>query len=212
MYGMSITVDDRQVRQLLRNLEVSLADENVGKVIGRTARNTIKQHLVDYDDAKANKLGGRRTHFYANAARKVEYRTIAGGVEIGIDHTGIAQRFFGGTIKPVNSKLLTIPANPDAYGRRAGEFNNLELVGSRKNGFLALVERQSDAIALGPKRKDGSRGIKRGKKLGGRIMFWLVPEAKQKADPNVLPPESKLYRDVRSALVVYLQGLKGDRP
>jgi hypothetical protein len=110
-------------------------------------RTLVQDHLGALDANRANQLGGKRTHFYAAAARGVSYATGSEGVDISIHQTGIAQRYFGGTIKPVNSKYLTIPADPESYGHRAGEFNNLMLLWG-KNGPYALAERESQDISI----------------------------------------------------------------
>lgn len=205
MYGLTIEIEDREVRAKLASISQAIADDQLKPVIGRAGVNFVKQHLLDYNSDHPNALGGKRTNFFATAGRETNFTSEGDGVSLNISQTGIAQRYFGGTIKPVSGKLLTIPANADAYGHRAGEFDNLELVGNRKYGFLALVERQSDAISIGRRRKDGSRGIKRGKKLGGRIMFWLVPSVTQKADPDVLPGERELGEHIRGEVGVYVE-------
>jgi hypothetical protein len=211
MYGLSIEVNTSGVTEALAESQRALADDRLKPVMGRAVVNLIKGHLVAYDSSHPNAFGAKRTHFYAAAGRAASFQVQPWGVLVGISHTGIAQRFFGGTIKPIPpKKLLTIPANADAYGRRAGEFNNLELIGNRKYGFLALVERQATAVTFGRVRKDGTRRAK-AKATGGRIMFWLVPQVVQRGDPDVLPTADTMAAEARNAALAYLQQLAARR-
>lgn len=207
MYGLSIDITDRDVRQALDRIEQGVDELKLHSVVGRSARNLVKQHLLDYNRSHPNQMGAPRSNYWAAAARSVSFSSEPGAVLLSIAHPGVALRYFGGVVKPVNSKLLTIPAIPEAYGRRAKEFDNLELIGSRKHGFLALVERQSDNISFGRKRKDGSRKLKQGPKRGGRIFFWLVPETHHKPDPSVLPPDDVMTRHISDDTARYLQTL-----
>lgn len=204
MYGIAIEVHSGDVMAALSRVETGAQFRQVVNIIGRAGVNHMRDHLRAYNDAHPNAMGWPRSNFFAAAARATNYRLGANSVDLTVSHTGIAQRYYGGEIKPVNAKVLALPAVAEAYGRRPGEFNNLELVGSRKHGFLALVERQSDAISYGRRRKDGSRKIKQGKKLGGRIMYWLVPKVTQKGDPAVLPTPEALGGAIRERMSEYL--------
>jgi hypothetical protein len=207
MYGITIDVVDTTVQQLLTNFGEGLKESRFQPVIGRSARNTIKQHLVDYNRAHPNQMGAKRTNYWAAAARATSYSTAAGAVTVSISHPGVALRYFGGVVKPVNSKMLAIPAIPEAYGKRPREFGILELVGSRKHGFLALVEKQRDVNVYGRRRKDGTYKLKQVNKLGGRIFFWLVPQTTHQADYTVLPADDVMANAVAGDLSKYLQAL-----
>lgn len=208
MYGMSIQIDDQRARELLRNMTLSLAARNVRDVIGRSARSAIREHLIAYDHSHKNQLGGRRTHFYTRAARSAEFASIPGGVRVSLHHPGIAQRYFGGTIKPVTAKLLAIPAVPEAHGRRPAEFDNLELIGSKTAGFLALVERQSTDLSYG-RRKGGVKSVRQGRQRGGRVMFWLTRSVRQAPKLDVLPTDYGLKERVVADLRAYLDQQTG---
>lgn len=204
MYGLSISIDSGDVRDIMIRVGAGVRPGALSPVMGRAGVNLLKRHLRDYNASHPNALGGKRTNFYAQAARATSFQPTSQGVDLVISHTGIAQRYHGGEIRPVNGKLLTIPAAPEAHGRRAGEFDNLELIGSKTAGFLALVERQSTEISFGRKRKDGTRKVKVKGQRGGKVMFWLTPRVNQKGDPNVLPDQDDITREIRGQVLTYL--------
>lgn len=178
----------------VKRLKTSLELPAMQQVVGRSAVNTIRNHLFALDANRANELGGRRTHFYARAARSTSFKPIDNGVVVTISQRGMAQRRFGGKIKAVKSKYLTIPAHPDAHGRSAREFNNLEVIFG-KRGAVGLMQRR--ASTLKNRRRKGARK----KPIKGKVLYWLVKETKrQKADPTVLPTRREIRNDVVKAL------------
>jgi hypothetical protein len=210
MYGMSIQMQDGAVRDALQRLNKGINQPVFGPIIGRAGSDHDKHHLIDYNNAHPNRLGGKRTNFFTKAGRSVLFAVSSNSVDLiipertSVPHRGIAQHYFGGVIKPVNGKLLTIPAIPETHGRRAREFDNLELIGSRRHGFLALVERQSTDLKFGRKRKDGTRSVKATGQRGGRVMFWLVPQVTQRPNPDVLPTSEALGHAVRGPVLDHL--------
>jgi len=197
MFGMTARVTDN-VTPWLRRLQVGLDPDKIKPVAGRSGQNLIRNHLFALDRSRANDKGGRRTHFYAAAARSTNFREVSDGVEVSINHVGIAQRFFGGTILPVNSKYLTIPASPEAHGRRAREFDNLEVVFGRR-GPVGLRTRRATML------QKTKKGFAKGKEVGGEIMYRLVRSSEQKADPSVLPTEEAIHTEVREDVLSYLK-------
>lgn len=138
-----------------------------------------------------NKQGWPSTGFWAGAARSTHYVVQQDGVKISVSQQGVRQRFFGGEIKPVKKKYLTIPAIPEAYGHRAGEFHNLRVLVITRGGQripIGLVETKSSQVEFGRKRKDGSRSVKHvSSSLGNRVWFWFARSVNQVANPDVLP-------------------------
>lgn len=183
--------DPSRFPPLLR-LSAGVQRPDVRRVMGRAIATKLRQHFTKLDGERSNKLGGKRTHFYGNARRAVQQPELFGGdgVKVAINHVGIAQRYFGGEIKPGPGKeWLTIPARAETHGRRAGEFDDLHFERYRSD-LAALV--QNAQTRLGG-RVDGSvteRGATG--ETGGGIFYWLVKEVYQKEDPTVLPPEEEL--------------------
>lgn len=158
----------------------------LSRVAGEAAAQAVRDHFVKLDSSRPNALGGRRTHFWGKAARSVTSSPTKDGAEVTVSHTGVRQRLYGGTIRAVNAKYLTVPARAEAHGRRARSFKNLKFV-PFASGSRALV-------VTGGKRS----------KRAGLVMYWLVPSVTQAADPSVLPSEAQLQEAVSAAASEYL--------
>lgn len=65
--------------------------------------------------------GGRR--YWKDLARSVQVRQVSEiAVSVSSSQTGAGLKQFGGTVRPVHAKALTIPIVPEAKGRTAYEF------------------------------------------------------------------------------------------
>lgn len=178
--------------------------DGVKKVAGRALANQLRGHFFKLNAERPNQMGGARTNFYSQAARGVQQpEVLTDGVKVSINQVGIAQRYFGGTIHPVTTRFLTIPARAEAYGRRAGEFNNLRFAVLGAGG-PALVKTEATEISFGRKRKKGQRTLKKGGEIGGEVMFWLRRSVTQRADPTVLPSEREIAGEVGDAIRSYV--------
>lgn len=197
--AIQITTLRDEVTPALMRLDGGLQRDRLFPIIGRSATNTIREHLFGLNASRPNTLGGPRTNFYAGAARSTQFQIVGDDVIVSINHVGIAQRYFGGTIRPKVAKYLTIPVHPKAYGHRAREFD-LELVFGRNGEPIALATK-ANLITIVRQKRNGEVT----RTLGGRrgeIMFRLVKQVTQQPDPTVLPYteliESRAQRDVTS--------------
>jgi hypothetical protein len=200
-----------------------LSSELKGGAVKAAMGGAGKRLLVDWfarlDAERANALGGKRTHFYADAARSVSYTADDNGVSLSIRKLGLAQRRFGGTIEPVNAKMLAIPARAEAYGHRPREFNFLEIVVFKDGGrLIGLGETARQEIKIrNIRRKDKKTGVRytagrrveAGEVRGGAIWYWLVRSVTQQPDPSVLPPDALMLDAVVAAALTHIQNLKG---
>jgi hypothetical protein len=137
-----------------------------------------------------NKRGWPSQNFWPRAARSVNYRPLPDGVAVTVSQQGVAQQVFGGEIKPgPGKKLLTIPAIPEAYGKRAREISGLKfvLLGREGNKKPALVEQSRGGKLL----KSGAQRITNIKTMG-RVWFWLVPRVRQEGDRSKMPSEARI--------------------
>jgi hypothetical protein len=108
-------------------------------------------------------------------------------------------------IVPVTAKLLTIPAVPEAYGRRAREFSNLRIAYRRKNGQVqafALVQAEDSGLTV---RQTGGRGKRLPKTIGGqgRVIYWLVDRVRTSKYEGVVPSDD----EIRTEAVAVVKGL-----
>jgi hypothetical protein len=199
MYGLTIDITDTVTRDLSQFAD-NLNTEALKAAAGGSVKRLLQDHFQNLD-TRGNKLDGRRTHYFADAARSISYETDPDGVTISIHQLGIGLHYFGGTITPVNTKYLTIPARSEAHGRRAGEFNNLEILWGRK-GPYALAERQSQEIKI--RKRKGQTKLYQGAERGGAIFFWLVKSATIKPNEETLPPEEEIMDTAIQAMLKQL--------
>lgn len=191
--------------------KLGVRDGTLFKLIGRSIQQTLKVHFnrLANDSAHhqtADSLGANRTGLYTEAARGTQNPELrSDGVAISINQRALAQRFFGGTIKPTTGKFLTIPARTEAYGHRAREFDNLVPIIFRGGQSGALVERDATVVRGGA--RGAGAGRSKGQGIGGGVFFWLVKRVVQRADPSVLPSAEEMIRPALSAASDYIERL-----
>lgn len=192
---MSTTIILDEVTPLIQRLRDDTARAGLTLVMLRAVANVTRDHLFKLNTER-HKYG---RNYYAQAARSVNSRLVPRGGAISITQVGIRQRRFGGPIRPKKpGGFLTIPEAPEAYGKRASEFPDLEIgMALDGNGNLrrALVRRASTAIKfIRRKQRDGSikTSVKALDVRGGEAIFWLSRGVNQRPDPSVLPPDALL--------------------
>jgi hypothetical protein len=163
---IAIQVND-QATPALRNLLRQAGGATGLKVAARGVANVLRDHFDERDRTDSNKLGGKRTHFWRAVRRSVQTPIVRGSTGVvGINHVGIGQKVRGGTIRPKPPlRYLTLPAVGRTHGRRAREF---DAHFARVQGRRALVD------------------------VGDSLLFWLVKEVHQDADPRALPSDRDL--------------------
>ncbi len=196
MSGVGIIISRDDASPLLQRVKDAAQIAGLSLVMARAIGILVKDHLVALN-AERHRYG---RNYYAQAARSVSARAAGGFALISITQIGIRQRLYGGRIMPGPGKqFLTIPAVPEAYGMRAGEFQDLH-VGRAMNpaGRIqwALIRRASTAISIARrKRADGTikTSVRPGEmRAGGEVIFWLVRSVNQRADPSVLPTRQEM--------------------
>lgn len=180
-FTLSLERDDATPH--LMRLGQAVLRPDVRIAMGRAIATRLRAHFSQLDSGRANGMGGKRTHFYEQARDAVQQPELVGGdgVKVAINHVGIAQRYFGGDIEPVNGNWLAIPARAEAYGHRATEFSDLHFVLFRST-LAGLVQTEGDT---------GRKSIDRDGE-GGGIFYWLVKRVHQEPDPDVLPGDDEL--------------------
>ncbi len=189
MSGVSVVLNS--AGPLLDRVQSAAQRGGLALVGARAVSIIVKDHLVDLNTER-HRYG---RNYYLQAAKSVTARASSSSLAlVTVTQTGFRQRLFGGPIAPhAPRKYLTIPAAPEAYGHRAGEFPDLEfklVLDDRGAMRPALVRRAATAVSFTRrKRKDGTVKItvKPGDLRGGEVMFWLVRKVNQRADPSVLP-------------------------
>ena len=211
MIGIKIKSEELTALQE-RATKAGIADD-VAAVGGRAVAGFLRDYLFNLDNERPNKMGGQRTHFFADAARSVQNPKVSSGTaSVSINNLGLAQRLLGGTITAGHgissrtgqlTKYLAIPARAESYGKTPGEFDDLEFVPTRKGGML--VQALQTQITRGKRKGDWSTTT-----VGALAMYWLTPEVTQEADPTVLPGEKAMAGCATDAMEDYLKRNVGD--
>jgi hypothetical protein len=155
--------------------------------LAKAVAEKVKQHLKLRDHTHANRLGGKRSHFYFQAAESVRGTPTVDGAEVTINKLGLRQRWLGGTIRAKNAKLLAIPARAEAVGVSPRNFP----------GDLKFIKFRSGAMAL--VKVGGPRS-----RTAGLVEYWLKEEVYQRPDPTVLPTPAELINVASEAMGDYL--------
>lgn len=207
--SLAINIDTSgNAPRVVKAVAKAVQPERIGPVVGRSAVNTIRTHLFGVNNSRPNALGGRRTNFYATAARGTSFVVVPDGVIVSISNVGIRQRILGGTIRPkAGKKFLTIPATPEAHGKRASEFDDLVVVfgaGGRPIGLAHALFRRTRAQlkALPARLRVGTT-----KAVGqhGGMVFWFATSVTQKGDPTLLPYPEQIYSQARQDVNAFVQ-------
>lgn len=194
--------------QVPRRLLAALAPARLNPVIGRAGTNATVAHLRRLNSERPNALGGRRTNYYAGAARGTSFDVVSDTeVVISIAQIGIRQRVYGGIIRPRTAKFLTVPAIAEAHGKRAREFGDLKFaIIPRKGPALVRVKRLAAKVATGKRQGRGaiSAGVSSVPTSDGgsevEVVFWLRRSVTQKPDPSVLPSTETLGAAIKPAV------------
>lgn len=193
--SLGITIDFTDPAKLppLLRLGDAVRRPEIRKVMGAGIADALRDHFASLDNARANQMGGKRTHFYGQVRNAVQQPELVGGdgIKVAINHVGIAQRYFGGTIKPREKQWLAIPARAEAYGNRPGRFNDLHFVFFRR-GLAALVQNEQTSLGGRVRGSVTPTGRRKGQTTGGGVFYWLKKEVTQKKDSSVLPSEETL--------------------
>lgn len=182
MSGITLTADASELAKLDAMVEKTagaVTREDVRLQVGRAVAETIRTHFSQLANDQAHhqiarSLGAAPTGFYERAAGAVQSPQLEGTdqISISIDHQGLAQRLFGGTISAKPGSWLTIPARAEYYGERARDQADLQFI-VFPSGLAALIQEDEE-------------------KHEGLVAYWLVKSVHQDKDPTVLPSEDKM--------------------
>lgn len=182
---IKISYDDGGSRRKLAQLQASLDPIKLNSVAGRAGVNLIKAHLLKLEQSRPNALGGARQHYYARAADSTHFTAMQRSALVTVSYVGFRLRRFGGTIKPVNKKFLTIPIIGIAYGKRASEFPKAFVFRSKRSGKAFIADSPAPYVL--------------------RLLYRLTTQATIKEDPTIMPIDSEIKDGVTPALQSYIK-------
>lgn len=189
--------------EAVERVRAFLVSDSMRNIAGYEGQRTVREHLQGLDQTRANRMGGRRTHYYGSARRATEYVIEGEDIIISIGQVGMKLHFYGGTVtagKNISSatgqptKYLTIPASPAAYGHSARDFPNLIVVWGHGGKPVGLAVAEEANRAGGSHR--GPKLVKRGALVPGQMMFWLKESVTMQPDPTVLPTSETLGENI----------------
>lgn len=199
---ITLEIQDRLTPDLAARAS-AMSQARLRPLMGKAAVRCFKSHFRERQQ-RPNKNNWPKLGFWADCSDATNYQVVADGVVVSVNKLGIRQRLQGGDIHPVRAKMLTIPASPEAYGKRAGEFNNLRF--AVLNGHPALVEAERSDIHI------GKRGVKHvSSTTGTHVVYWLARSVPQEKDPTAIPDKSTITAAITTALRGYITNLNARR-
>ena len=189
-YDVVVTSDE--ITPCLNRVSAGLKDRTrLNEMIGGQAQVLTRNHLIDLAASRhdsANRLGATPTGHLARAAESVAGTSDAEAAVVTVTSPGIARAFHALDIVPVNAKLLTIPASPLSYGKRASE-----------------VERQIGELRFAV--LGGHPSLVAGKDDNLTVLFWLASSVHIPQDRTLLPSDEQYLYAAESASRFYLNAL-----
>lgn len=175
---IAIQIDDHDLPSKLATLSSKVRHPaNIMRGVGREAANVLKRHFRQKDRRNPNRLSPRREHFWLQVMRSVQAPVLnASGnqVTVSITHPAIAHKVTGGTIRAKRVRNLTIPVDPEAYGRAPRVFE-------QETGLELIFIKQRDKALLAT-RAEGSDNL--------QVRYLLTPSVTQAPDPTALPAKT----------------------
>ncbi len=95
--------------------------ERLAKICRDPLRGFWRDHLKQYPRLPGRFAAYPPTGFGEEAADSVQAFAESEGVRLRADKQGLSLRFHGGTIKPVNAKILCFGIAPESYGKTPAE-------------------------------------------------------------------------------------------
>lgn len=190
---IDVIVNSNEITDLVSRL-YGVAADDAPRIIALAARDLTTAHLTG--------IANKRHHspyrnFYQDAADAAEAKFDNASASVEIPHTGLALRYYGGTVRP-SGRISLITGKPierlaipikgsGAEGKTPGDFKGVFFIKGRYSGKSFLA----------------------GKKPNGMIglIFALVPKTRHTADKSILPTTEE-YNDVAvNALTQLLEEL-----
>lgn len=193
MILMSVNVETEASRAVLAAVRkcCSTYTGPAAGVVAEAAGDLTREH---FRKRAADKHRPAQPHnYWLRAADSVVAEAVDGGAKVSIPHTGVALRYFGGTVRPSGRislvtgkpiRRLAVPfSGSEAEGKTPGEFDGLFVL-SRMYG--ASMNKASLC------RKTSSGGI-----VG---LFALLDKTEHEADESVLPSDAE-YEEAAVAAI-----------
>ena len=141
---ISIYIDTRGNPQGYVKAIRSLAfSPEAAQAVGQSAAEAWRENLRR-KDRTGNRLRGERTHYWAKAAASVKAKVKSNRVQLTASQVGLLQHYKGGPITAKKARMLTIPVNPKAHAKSAGEIGGLSVIKTGKGSGARLLLAKTD--------------------------------------------------------------------
>lgn len=211
MPAYSIAIKDDATRHLSA-LSARLASRAMLDALGEAGAQSLrdnfgKKEMDPSTHRTASALGARPQNLFAQFVQSTSYSVTSESAVVSVTHDAIRQRLEGGTIRPVLSRALAIPANAAAYGHRAREFQlrAVYFKNPQANAIGMLIAETHITESVQRRVRGKVKTVKTIRQAAG-VYYWLIAQARQDADPTVLPTDAQFISDVEAALDGYLEG------
>jgi hypothetical protein len=198
---LTLTINGPTDPPLLQRLRALSGPERQGThaVMAAAMEDLTRGYLLAAPSVKgtAQKLGATPSGFYKRAAQTVEGRASSGGASIIMQRAGLSRAFRPYDLRPIRGRLLTIPVDAEAYGRRAREFS-----GAQWRRF------SEEDVAAGKSTHAGLVFGRPAPEKGGlfHALFRGVKKVSQPQDRNLLPSDQDYLDTVTLAALEALAG------
>lgn len=205
MIRVTASVDERGARAILVDIGDRVTNRrDLNEALALRYVEELQAHWRK-KNRKKNKLGGRRTNFWAKAAEETgvvsvtdDGATVAVGGESG---PKVRIHVLGGTIVPKVAKALTIPLVREAYDRRAAEYEeetgkNLFTIPGRAVLFEKRQRGGTESLIAATQGRTNQYApgntIPLAARQQLRPVYLLAKQATIERDPDALPDEAKM--------------------
>lgn len=176
---MAYVIDNASA--VLKGLSLTLRDRaRLHAAVATGARNLVKDHFAGLASTNRNKFGVRSS-FWARMQRATRAESSETQAAV-VMQREVAQRFYGGVIKPKGKKFLAIPVSRHAYGKAPRSFD------------LSVVKFANKLLLV---------NFKRGPEP--EVYFVLKKSVKQTGNKDVLPTDKQITETTQSVVKSILE-------
>lgn len=192
--AIPILITRDQATPALLALLDRLQPANVAKEVGEACLVLTQKHLLANG---RNKRGWPSTNFWSRAAKATSWAVVGNGALISINQIGVRQRYYGGPIRPVNKKALTIPIASQAYGKTVKDFPGAFLLKTKKGWYIVryggAVSKTGRGVNFGSRKTTLGGKRQKAKSATLEFLFKLSFGVNQQEDRTIIP-DAVTYR------------------
>ncbi len=202
MMAMNVRVAWDSATPAIDFVRRGLSESEVMPYFAEAVTQSVQENFMGLEATRANKLGGERSHYFAQAADHTTWRQEGDNrVIIATQQVGLVMKYFGGTVAAgkndscwtgQTTKKLAIPAIASAVGHRPCDFDVLKVLFG-KNGPYALGRVEVHSVATGG-----------ASTRTHEIVYWLRSEVEIPTDATILPSQLRIQAVLQLTFTDYV--------